>query len=101
VHHTAKSVGRQAAVGPAPSANFFSLPRLRSDPRPGKHILRPPTAVRTRTVPRPGPALVLTPGGCTVAAINPKLLLGKLNAPSRRALEAAAGLCLSRTNFNV
>ena len=36
-----------------------------------------------------------------MAAINPKVLLGKLNAPSRRALEAAAGLCPSRTNFNV
>jgi type VI secretion system protein VasG len=36
-----------------------------------------------------------------VAVVNQKALLGKLNAPSRRALEAAAGLCLSRTNFNV
>ena len=36
-----------------------------------------------------------------MATINPKTLLGKLNAPSRRALEAAAGLCLSRTHFNV
>jgi type VI secretion system protein VasG len=36
-----------------------------------------------------------------VANPNPKTLLGKLNAPSRRALEAAAGLCLSRTHFNV
>jgi type VI secretion system protein VasG len=36
-----------------------------------------------------------------VATVNPKTLLGKLNAPSRRALEAAAGLCLSRTHFNV
>ncbi|HEY1381234.1 MAG TPA: type VI secretion system ATPase TssH [Gemmataceae bacterium] len=36
-----------------------------------------------------------------MATVNPKTLLGKLNAPSRRALEAAAGLCLSRTHFNV
>jgi type VI secretion system protein VasG len=36
-----------------------------------------------------------------VATLNPKALLGKLNASCRRALEAAAGLCLSRTNFNV
>ncbi|MGL4549620.1 MAG: type VI secretion system ATPase TssH [Gemmataceae bacterium] len=32
---------------------------------------------------------------------NLKALAGKLNAPCRRALEAAAGLCMSRTNYNV
>ena len=32
---------------------------------------------------------------------NLKSLLGKLNDTSRRALEAAAGLCLSRTNYEV
>lgn len=33
--------------------------------------------------------------------MNLKSLVAKLNDPSRRALEAAAGLCLSRTNYNV
>jgi type VI secretion system protein VasG len=33
--------------------------------------------------------------------INLKSLIGKLNETSRRALEGAAGLCLSRTNYNV
>ena len=33
--------------------------------------------------------------------INLKSLVGKLNDTCRRALEAAAGLCLSRTNYNV
>jgi len=33
--------------------------------------------------------------------INLKSLIGKLNDTTRRALEAAAGLCLSRTNYNV
>ncbi|MBN9524322.1 type VI secretion system ATPase TssH [bacterium] len=32
---------------------------------------------------------------------NLKALVGKLNTPCRRALEAAAGLCVSRTNYNV
>jgi type VI secretion system protein VasG len=32
---------------------------------------------------------------------NLKALLGKLNETSRRALESAAGLCLSRTNYEV
>src|SRR5262245_27691461 len=32
---------------------------------------------------------------------NLKALAGKLNAPCRRALEGAAGLCMSRTNYNV
>jgi type VI secretion system protein VasG len=36
-----------------------------------------------------------------MAAINLKSLVGKLNPLSRRALEGAAGLCLSRTNYNV
>lgn len=34
-------------------------------------------------------------------ALNQKLLVGKLNGHLRRALEGAAGLCLSRTNYNV
>src|SRR5260221_3229915 len=34
-------------------------------------------------------------------SINLKSLVGKLNSLSRRALEAAAGMCLSRTNYNV
>ncbi len=33
--------------------------------------------------------------------INLKSLVGKLNETNRRTLEAAAGLCLSRTNYNV
>jgi type VI secretion system protein VasG len=33
--------------------------------------------------------------------VNLKSLIGKLNDTSRRALESAAGLCLSRTNYNV
>src|SRR5271167_3001793 len=36
-----------------------------------------------------------------MAAINLKSLVSKLNATCRRALEGAAGLCLSRTNYNV
>ena len=34
-------------------------------------------------------------------AINPRNLFDKLNATCRRGLEAAAGLCLSRTHFHV
>jgi type VI secretion system protein VasG len=33
--------------------------------------------------------------------VNLKSLIGKLNNPTRSALEAAAGLCLSRTNYNI
>jgi type VI secretion system protein VasG len=33
--------------------------------------------------------------------VNMKSLIGKLNAPTRSALEGAAGLCLSRTHYNV
>ena len=36
-----------------------------------------------------------------MAAVNLKSLVGKLNSLSRRTLEAAAGMCLSRTNYNV
>src|SRR5437868_3104883 len=36
-----------------------------------------------------------------MAQINLKELVGKLNDTCRRTLEAAAGLCLSRTNYNV
>ena len=36
-----------------------------------------------------------------MATINLKQLIGKLNDPCRQTLEAAAGLCLSRTNYNV
>jgi type VI secretion system protein VasG len=36
-----------------------------------------------------------------MASINLKALVGKLNATCRRALEAAAGLCMSRTNYNI
>lgn len=36
-----------------------------------------------------------------MAHTNLKGLVGKLNATCRRTLEAAAGLCLSRTNYNV
>jgi type VI secretion system protein VasG len=36
-----------------------------------------------------------------VPVTNLKSLVAKLNAPVRRALEAAAGLCVSRTNYNV
>ena len=34
-------------------------------------------------------------------SVNLKALIGKLNASSRKALEDAAGLCVSRTHFNV
>src|SRR3972149_8488012 len=33
--------------------------------------------------------------------VNLRSLVGKLNDTCRRSLEAAAGLCLSRTNYNV
>lgn len=36
-----------------------------------------------------------------MAALNLKVLVGKLNAQCKRALEGAAGLCMSRTNYNV
>src|SRR5438132_518398 len=36
-----------------------------------------------------------------MASANPKALVGKLNGHCRRALEGAAGMCLSRTNYNV
>jgi type VI secretion system protein VasG len=36
-----------------------------------------------------------------MATLNLKTLVGKLNPTCRRALEGAAGLCLSRTNYNV
>src|SRR5438270_4076958 len=36
-----------------------------------------------------------------MAAIDLKSLVGRLNEPCRRALEAAAGLTLSRTHYNV
>ncbi len=36
-----------------------------------------------------------------MASVNLKSLVGKLNETCRRALEGAAGLCLSRTNYNV
>ncbi len=36
-----------------------------------------------------------------MATLNLKSLVGKLNTTCTRALEAAAGLCLSRTNYNV
>src|ERR1035438_7515747 len=34
-------------------------------------------------------------------SVNLKSLIGKLNDPTRSALEAAAGLCLSRTHYNI
>src|SRR5206468_10356611 len=33
--------------------------------------------------------------------VNLRGLIGKLNAPTRSALEGAAGLCLSRTHYDV
>ncbi len=36
-----------------------------------------------------------------MVSVNLKALIGKLNDPCRRALEGAAGLCLSRTHYNV
>ena len=33
--------------------------------------------------------------------VNLKSLIGKLNHPARTALESAAGLCLSRTHYNI
>src|SRR5438552_130494 len=40
-------------------------------------------------------------GERSVATLSPKSLVSKLNNTCRRALEGAAGLCLSRTNYNV
>src|SRR5918994_3990566 len=40
-------------------------------------------------------------GDAAMPVTNLKALVGKLNAACRRALEGAAGLCMSRTNFNV
>lgn len=34
-------------------------------------------------------------------AVNLKSLIGKLNDPTRNAIEAAAGLCVSRTNYDI
>jgi len=34
-------------------------------------------------------------------AVNLKSLIGKLNTQTRGALEAAAGLCLSRTHYDI
>ena len=34
-------------------------------------------------------------------AVNLKSLIGKLNDPTRNALEAAAGLCVSRTHYDI
>ena len=36
-----------------------------------------------------------------MAPVNLKSLIGKLDDTCRRSLEGAAGLCLSRTNYNV
>ncbi len=36
-----------------------------------------------------------------MAAVNPRSLIEKLNTTCRRALESAAGLCMSRTHFHV
>ena len=36
-----------------------------------------------------------------MASLSPKSLVSKLNNTCRRALEGAAGMCLSRTNYNV
>jgi type VI secretion system protein VasG len=36
-----------------------------------------------------------------MVSVNLKSLVGRLNAEARRALEGAAGLCLSRTHYNV
>ncbi len=36
-----------------------------------------------------------------MAAVNPRSLIEKLNTTCRRALEGAAGLCMSRTHFHV
>src|SRR5947208_3574350 len=40
-------------------------------------------------------------GERSVATLSPKSLVSKLNNTCRRALEGAAGMCLSRTNYNV
>jgi type VI secretion system protein VasG len=36
-----------------------------------------------------------------MTAVNLKSLIGKMNETTRRTLEAAAGLCLSRTHYNI
>src|SRR3954463_7326365 len=46
-------------------------------------------------------AAVANGGIADMAILNLKTLVGKLNPVCRRTLEAAAGLCLSRTNYNV
>src|SRR5439155_19679020 len=46
-------------------------------------------------------ALNLHRGTAPMAAINPRALIEKLNTTSNRALQAAAGLCLSRTHYHV
>src|SRR5262249_51332724 len=66
----------------------------RSGPSPGPR--RGPTSMG-RNAAGPG----LAPRRLVVASVNLKNRVGKLNPTCRRALEAGAGLCLSRTNYNV
>src|SRR5438309_10772491 len=40
-------------------------------------------------------------GERSVATLSPKSLVSKLNNTCRRALEGAAGLCLSNTHYNI
>src|SRR5262249_39099670 len=40
-------------------------------------------------------------GGYPMAVVSPKRLVGRLNPTCLRAFQGAAGLCLSRTNYNV
>src|SRR5262249_54882026 len=40
-------------------------------------------------------------GRPTMAVVTPKALVGKLNPTCLRSFQGAAGLCLSRTNYNV
>src|SRR5262249_37716320 len=39
--------------------------------------------------------------GDGIMAVNLKGLIGKLNEPTRNALEAAAGFCLARTHYDI
>ncbi len=58
-------------------------------------VKEPPAAARSTPdtpLPHPEPPM---------AAVSPKSLLDKLNPTCKRALEAAAGLCISRTHFHV
>jgi type VI secretion system protein VasG len=59
-----------------------------SEKKASDPFCREPAAISTREVPKMG-------------TVDLKQLVGKLNDSCRKAMEGAAGLCLSRTNFNI